>query len=97
MTQESPQNLHEGFVALCTEVVKNYCVIGETTISVATTYPAFHLRVEDGRTSGGRRPSQPCFMNNTEFAHVHAKFMETEDSEGHVDPSGHGRFFASYP
>eukprot|EP00392_Amoebophrya_sp_AT5.2_P002769 g2774.t1 len=129
MTEESTEELFREFAERATSLMRQtevasqqrdalFCVeVERSGISVATTFPAFHLvcrqripeeeagSAPDGAT-GSRRgsgdagagaaanrpppfvpvrpPRQQVFMIGTEFAHIHAKYLER-------DPAGRNR------
>ena len=56
--------------------------VGATTISVPSTYPAFHLSSGRKNSASATEEEEQRFMRNSEFAHVHTRYRGTSDPSG---------------
>jgi hypothetical protein len=81
MTQQSPDEVFEEFKTKALELLGNSVTIGRSTVSMPSTFPAFHLKCDVGCLM----PHEACMTpggptRGTEFAHVHTHYFP-DDSD----------------
>jgi hypothetical protein len=90
MTQQSPDAVFEELKQKSLDLLGNSVQIGHSTVSMPSTYPAFHLICQDCNTTSIKMPVESCMTPGgptcgTEFAHVHAQYHAADSEWAHCN------------